>query len=149
MSCVFCMIWSAVSASNLDLRIKNPTGWTKKQTQPNPLRLSLVDSEIYQSLNQSKPIGAKLRFFNFLQGKNGRFSRNMDGAHAHYSRLARPKRKRETGKWKLEPGRRKLENGKWKPEAGNGHPESRQKIRSFSSLAGLRCRNNQDLEERI
>lgn len=62
---------------------------TKKHTQPNPLRLSLLDYSRYIISGQSKPIDVKSLISNSLRRKRARFSRNMDGTQPHYSQFAR------------------------------------------------------------
>jgi len=67
-----------------------PTGdWRrKKRTQTNPLSLNTLESVTYSTSKQNEPIDVNSLYFNFLQGKKADFLRNMNGAQAHYSRLA-------------------------------------------------------------
>ncbi|MGD0696455.1 MAG: hypothetical protein ABSB82_16660 [Terriglobia bacterium] len=69
---------------------------SKKQTQPNPLRLSTLESEIYATSEESKPIEVKEPSFSELARKKSGFSGNMNGAHPLYSRFAKNR------SWKLE-----------------------------------------------
>jgi len=50
----------------------------KKQTQPNPLRLSSIDSCAYLTFEKSKPIEAKSLISSHLKRKKALFSENMD-----------------------------------------------------------------------
>jgi len=62
----------------------------KKRTQTNPLRLNYFDSEFYLIFWKNEPIDVKWHYFNMLDRKKGRFSRNMDGAMSNarlYSRF--------------------------------------------------------------
>jgi len=51
---------------------------SKKQTQPNPLRLSIIDSARYITFEKTKPIDIKWPICSNLKRKKAGFSKNMD-----------------------------------------------------------------------
>lgn len=76
-----------------------PAATTKKQTQPNPLQLSILCSDRYITLEQTKPNGVKTFVSYRLRQKKPLFSTNMDGTQRHYSRIGE-KSQRACGRWR-------------------------------------------------
>lgn len=75
----------------------------KKQSQPNPLKVSLLHSERYIILKESKPIDVNLPYFSVLERKNAVFSRKMNGAILPTPDL----RRKEIGNSKIETRNRR------------------------------------------
>jgi hypothetical protein len=96
---------------------------SKKQTQPNPLRLNTVESETYAASEKSKPIEVKEPSFSEIARIKGCFSGNMNGARSPYSRFAKNRSS-------------KLENRNW--TSGNSKLGTKLECRLYSAQYGLR-----------
>jgi len=101
MLAVVSLIRAAGVRSFQDLR---PAEIRKKQTQPNPLRLSLIDSVRYLTFEKTKPIGIKCLIFNLLKQKKAVFLKKMDQIVGSLSPISQNRTLADT-----ENGSRKIE----------------------------------------
>lgn len=105
--------WVSLSADEAELGARRERkGEARKQTQTNPLDLSVVEPDRYDISHQNKPIVVNSSSFMGLRRKKADFWRKMngaqltapdlEGAEAGNSRL-------ETRNWKFESGNSKME----------------------------------------
>jgi hypothetical protein len=117
----------------------------KKQTQTNPLWLSVSESAKYPEIGQNKPIEAKLNYFNRLAGKIARFLQNLDETRVTAG-FASPgelpfKKQTQTNPFGLSVS----ESSKY-AEIGQNKPIVA-KLNHFKRLAGKKVRFLQNLDE--